>query len=37
MRLSFVPSQEADRRALRSLSRELFERADATERDNRAD
>ena len=37
MRLSFVPSQEADRRALRSLSRELFERADALEWADRAD
>lgn len=36
MRLSFVPSQEADRRVLRALSRELFERADAIERAARA-
>ncbi len=37
MRLSFVPSQEADRQALRALSRELFERAAAIERATRAD
>ena len=36
MRLSFVPSQEADRRLLRDLSRELQGEADALEEADRA-